>query len=296
MSCGKACRRHRARYTLPKPMIASVLSTSEVPTYLLRFHSPACGQRQARQSAQRMGHGGRVARTNLHRRVCLCHVARQRAEERNAVLSCGDGVSRRRVDDQDARLRSGCEVHIVDADSSAADHLEAPLASKQNLAGHLARTRRRVGRQRMAGKHHITHARVPWWRSAQSARRRAKLWRTDRPATCQRPRPRCRMPSAYRCPPCPASQLPARCSRCSCRRIRRQPRRLAAPRRRAGQARSQAHAVRSAAPRRRSAQHANAPRRRSTPRKGSARQARREAARERAQCAPRQRAPLTWAP
>ena len=96
----------------------------------------------------------------LHGSVRLGHVAGQRAKQRNAVLGRCYRVCRRRVHDQDASLRGGCQIHVVDTDTGASDHLQAPLAGKQNLTCHLNRTWRRLVRQYASSKQCIAQARA----------------------------------------------------------------------------------------------------------------------------------------
>ena len=86
----------------PMPMMPSVLLWSSTPWNSFRFHFPL--------------------RT---RGVGLRDFARGAEQEREGVLGGGDGVAAGRVHDDHAAARGGLDVHIIDADASAADDAQS---------------------------------------------------------------------------------------------------------------------------------------------------------------------------
>ena len=70
------------------------------------------------------------------RRVRLRDVARQRDEEADRVLGGRDDIRLGRVRNHDAASRCGVDVHIVDTDARASDHLENRRL-REDLSRHL---------------------------------------------------------------------------------------------------------------------------------------------------------------
>ena len=74
----------------------------------------------------------------LQRSLCLGDLAQEREEDRDRVLRRGDDVPGRSVDDEDAALGGGLDVHVVEADARAPDHAQL-LPRGEELAVHLRR-------------------------------------------------------------------------------------------------------------------------------------------------------------
>jgi len=72
----------------------------------------------------------------LQRRVGLRDVARERDEEADRLLRCRDDGRVGRVRDDDPAVRRRVDVHIVDADPGAPDHLQ-PVGPLDQLRGQL---------------------------------------------------------------------------------------------------------------------------------------------------------------
>ena len=72
----------------------------------------------------------------LQRSLCLRDLAQEREEEGDRVLRRGDDVPGRSVDDEDAALRGGLHVDVVEADARPPDDAEL-LPGGQELAVHL---------------------------------------------------------------------------------------------------------------------------------------------------------------
>ncbi len=72
----------------------------------------------------------------FQRSLCLGDPAQEREEEGDRVLRRGDDVPRRSVDDEDAALRGGLHVDVVEPDARPADDAKL-LSGGQELAVHL---------------------------------------------------------------------------------------------------------------------------------------------------------------
>lgn len=75
--------------------------------------------------------------TSLNRCISLCDVPGHAGQKRDPMLSGGDRVRRRRVNDKTSKLRGGAQIHVVDPNTSASNNLEPTARRLEHLTSNL---------------------------------------------------------------------------------------------------------------------------------------------------------------